>query len=193
MSPSATPALGQPVPGLNNPSHGEIFPNLHSKPPLAQAEVIFSCLIASCLGETSTYTHKEENPWGRINWPKQPCTPMGRGKQTWRRFGLGKGEQGHAPKCCQQRFPVLVGPVEPSCLCHQHCFPQPARVVGAKFKMANEKRAALGPREPFWSWRLSKPAHLEKREPGSAGIAGNNSNLCSHVSRFFSSNYQIIL
>lgn len=140
------------------------------------------------------HIHKEECcPWGGINWPKHPCTPMVRGKQTLGRFGLCKGEQGHTAKYCQQCFPVfparLRGPWSPAAsvawLREQDCLPQPARVVGAKFKMANEKRAALGPREPFWSWRLSKPVHLEKREPGSAGIAGNNSNLCSYVSRFF--------
>lgn len=72
------------------------------------------------------------------------------------------------------------------------CFPRQPRVVGATFKMANEKRAASGPREPRWSWRLPKLVHLVRRELGFAGIAGNNSNLCSSVARFFFSNHQII-
>jgi len=74
----------------------------------------------------------------------------------------------------------------------QDFFMLKAWVVGAKFKMANKKRAASGPWEPSRSWRLTKPVHLVRRELGSAGIAGNNSNLCSYVSRFFFSNHQII-
>lgn len=177
---------GVPVPRLGNPLHEEIFPNLQSKPPLAQAEVMFSCPVASCLAETGPTSHPKSN--AVPGEPKQPCTPMGRGKQTFRRFGLCKREQSavsSVSQCCSQPR----GPWSPAAsitwLGEQDCFPQPARVAGAKFKMANEKRAGSGPWEPFWSWRLSKPVHLEKREPGSAGIAGNNSNLCSYVSRFF--------
>ena len=41
---------------LDNPSSEEIFPNIQSKPPLAQLEAVSSCPIASYLGE-ETDTH----------------------------------------------------------------------------------------------------------------------------------------
>ncbi|KAK4810953.1 hypothetical protein QYF61_013361 [Mycteria americana] len=42
---------GQPVPMLDNPFSEEKFPNIQSKPPLAQLEAISSCPIACYLGE----------------------------------------------------------------------------------------------------------------------------------------------
>ncbi|KAK4820565.1 hypothetical protein QYF61_001628 [Mycteria americana] len=42
---------GQPVPMLDNPFSEEKFPNIQSKPPLAQLETISSCPIACYLGE----------------------------------------------------------------------------------------------------------------------------------------------
>ncbi|KAK4818698.1 hypothetical protein QYF61_017919 [Mycteria americana] len=42
---------GQPVPMLDNPSGEEIFPNIQSKPPLAQLQAISSCPITCYLGE----------------------------------------------------------------------------------------------------------------------------------------------
>ncbi|KAK4831485.1 hypothetical protein QYF61_017986 [Mycteria americana] len=42
---------GQPVPMLDNPLGEEKFPNIQSKPPLAQLEAISSCPIACYLGE----------------------------------------------------------------------------------------------------------------------------------------------
>ncbi|KAK4825916.1 hypothetical protein QYF61_003411 [Mycteria americana] len=42
---------GQPVPMLHNPLGEEIFPNIQSKPPLAQLEAISSCPITCYLGE----------------------------------------------------------------------------------------------------------------------------------------------
>ncbi|KAK4824384.1 hypothetical protein QYF61_014044 [Mycteria americana] len=42
---------GQPVPMLDNPLGEEIFPNIQSKPPLAQLEAISSCPITCYLGE----------------------------------------------------------------------------------------------------------------------------------------------
>ncbi|KAK4817962.1 hypothetical protein QYF61_003482 [Mycteria americana] len=47
---------GQPVPMLDNPFSEEKFPNIQSKPPLAQLEAISSHPIASYLGE-ETNTH----------------------------------------------------------------------------------------------------------------------------------------
>ncbi|KAK4826133.1 hypothetical protein QYF61_005285 [Mycteria americana] len=47
---------GQPVPMLDNPLGEEKFPNIQSKPPLAQLEAISSCPITSYLGE-ETDTH----------------------------------------------------------------------------------------------------------------------------------------
>ncbi|KAK4818986.1 hypothetical protein QYF61_022653 [Mycteria americana] len=43
--------LGQPVPMLGNPLGEEKFPNIQSKPPLAQLEAISSCPITCYLGE----------------------------------------------------------------------------------------------------------------------------------------------
>ncbi|KAK4822228.1 hypothetical protein QYF61_011869, partial [Mycteria americana] len=43
--------LGQPVPILDNPFSEEKFPNIQSKPPLAQLEAISSCPITCYLGE----------------------------------------------------------------------------------------------------------------------------------------------
>ncbi|KAK4816062.1 hypothetical protein QYF61_011070 [Mycteria americana] len=42
---------GQPGPMLDNPSSEDIFPNIQSKPPLAQLEAISSCPITCYLGE----------------------------------------------------------------------------------------------------------------------------------------------
>ncbi|KAK4825597.1 hypothetical protein QYF61_000686 [Mycteria americana] len=42
---------GQPVPMLDNPFSEEKFPNIQSKPPLAQLEAISSCPITCYLGE----------------------------------------------------------------------------------------------------------------------------------------------
>ncbi|KAK4830122.1 hypothetical protein QYF61_008549 [Mycteria americana] len=42
---------GQPVPMLDNPLSEEKFPNIQSKPPLAQLEAISSCPITCYLGE----------------------------------------------------------------------------------------------------------------------------------------------
>ncbi|KAK4816070.1 hypothetical protein QYF61_011294, partial [Mycteria americana] len=42
---------GQPVPVLDNPFTEEIFPNIQSKPPLAQLEAISSCPITCYLGK----------------------------------------------------------------------------------------------------------------------------------------------
>ncbi|PKU29473.1 protein diaphanous hypothetical protein [Limosa lapponica baueri] len=42
---------GQPVPMLDNPFSEEIFPNIQSKPPLAQLEAISSCPVACHLGD----------------------------------------------------------------------------------------------------------------------------------------------
>ncbi|KAK4820818.1 hypothetical protein QYF61_007212, partial [Mycteria americana] len=42
---------GQPVPMLDNPFREEKFPNIQSKPPLAQLEAISSCPITCYLGE----------------------------------------------------------------------------------------------------------------------------------------------
>ncbi|KAK4823617.1 hypothetical protein QYF61_004220 [Mycteria americana] len=47
---------GQPVPMLDNPLGEEKFPNIQSKPPLAQLEAISSCPITCYLGE-ETKTH----------------------------------------------------------------------------------------------------------------------------------------
>ncbi|KAK4825874.1 hypothetical protein QYF61_003148 [Mycteria americana] len=47
---------GQPVPMLDNPFSEEKFPNIQSKPPLAQLEAISSCPITCYLGE-ETNTH----------------------------------------------------------------------------------------------------------------------------------------
>ncbi|KAK4810666.1 hypothetical protein QYF61_007466 [Mycteria americana] len=47
---------GQPVPMLDNPFSEEKFPNIQSKPPLAQLEAISSRPITSYLGE-ETDTH----------------------------------------------------------------------------------------------------------------------------------------
>ncbi|KAK4814695.1 LOW QUALITY PROTEIN: hypothetical protein QYF61_025521 [Mycteria americana] len=47
---------GQPVPMLDNPFSNEIFPNIQSKPPLAQLEAISSCPITSYLGEETDPT-----------------------------------------------------------------------------------------------------------------------------------------
>ncbi|KAK4826007.1 hypothetical protein QYF61_003780 [Mycteria americana] len=47
---------GQPVPMLDNPFGEEFFPNIQSKPPLAQFEALSSCPIACYLGE-ETNTH----------------------------------------------------------------------------------------------------------------------------------------
>ncbi|KAK4826066.1 hypothetical protein QYF61_005025 [Mycteria americana] len=46
-----TQANTAPVPMLDNPFSEEIFPNIQSKPPLAQLEAISSCLIACYVGE----------------------------------------------------------------------------------------------------------------------------------------------
>ncbi|KAK4825514.1 hypothetical protein QYF61_000027, partial [Mycteria americana] len=45
------PFPGQPVPMLDNPFSEEKFPNIQSKPPLAQLEAISSCPITCYLGE----------------------------------------------------------------------------------------------------------------------------------------------
>ncbi|KAK4810580.1 hypothetical protein QYF61_007317, partial [Mycteria americana] len=42
---------GQPLPMLDHPFSKEIFPNIQSKPPLAQLEAVSSCPIACYLGE----------------------------------------------------------------------------------------------------------------------------------------------
>ncbi|KAK4821381.1 hypothetical protein QYF61_018919 [Mycteria americana] len=42
---------GQPVPTLDNPFSKEFFPNIQSKPPLAQLEAVSSCPITCYLGE----------------------------------------------------------------------------------------------------------------------------------------------
>jgi len=47
---------GQSLPMLDNPFSEEIFPNIHTKPPLAQLEAIFSHPITCYLGE-ETDTH----------------------------------------------------------------------------------------------------------------------------------------
>lgn len=41
-----------PVPALCNPSHEETFPYIHSKPPLAQLEVVPSCPVSCNLSPT---------------------------------------------------------------------------------------------------------------------------------------------
>ncbi|KAK4823633.1 LOW QUALITY PROTEIN: hypothetical protein QYF61_004366 [Mycteria americana] len=46
-----TPAHKAPVPMLDNPFSEEIFPNIQSKPPLAQLEAISSCPIACYFGK----------------------------------------------------------------------------------------------------------------------------------------------
>ena len=51
-----TPLPGQPVPMLDKPFGEEIFPNIQSKPPLAQLEAVSCCPIACYLGE-ETDTH----------------------------------------------------------------------------------------------------------------------------------------
>ncbi|KAK4822811.1 hypothetical protein QYF61_020094 [Mycteria americana] len=45
---------GQPVPMLDNPFSEEKFPNIQSKPPLAQLEAISSCPITCYLGEETS-------------------------------------------------------------------------------------------------------------------------------------------
>ncbi|KAK4827707.1 LOW QUALITY PROTEIN: hypothetical protein QYF61_020985 [Mycteria americana] len=59
---------GQPVPMLDNPLGEEKFPNIQSKPPLAQLEAISSCPITCYLGEetdpylsTTSFQVVEEN------------------------------------------------------------------------------------------------------------------------------------
>ncbi|KAK4829714.1 hypothetical protein QYF61_006089 [Mycteria americana] len=51
---------GQPVPMLDNPFSEEKFPNIQSKPPLAQLEAISSCPITCYLGE-ETDPHLSNN------------------------------------------------------------------------------------------------------------------------------------
>ncbi|KAK4819784.1 hypothetical protein QYF61_011384 [Mycteria americana] len=46
---------GQPVPMLDNPFSEVKFPNIQSKPPLAQLEAISSCPITCYLGEETDH------------------------------------------------------------------------------------------------------------------------------------------
>ncbi|KAK4816629.1 hypothetical protein QYF61_019328 [Mycteria americana] len=67
---------GQPVPVLENPFGEEIFPNIQSKPPLAQLEAISSCPITCYMGEEtdphlSTTSFQSPPTLKQINTPAQ--------------------------------------------------------------------------------------------------------------------------
>ncbi|KAK4827586.1 hypothetical protein QYF61_019488, partial [Mycteria americana] len=59
---------GQPVPRLDNPFSEEKFPNIQSKPPLAQLEAISSCPITCYLGEESD-PHLSTTSFQHLNVP----------------------------------------------------------------------------------------------------------------------------
>ncbi|KAK4831600.1 hypothetical protein QYF61_018360 [Mycteria americana] len=64
---------GQPVPMLDNPLGEEKFPNIQSKPPLAQLEAISSCPITCYLGE-ETDPHLSTTSFQAV--AKQPQFPQ---------------------------------------------------------------------------------------------------------------------